>query len=210
VAILLASQDDTRRPTRAPVYPGPAPAPDVEIGAARRDSTWFAVVPTAVGPRLLCSRMDFLDRFRRAILAGVLRSTATVEVHSKRRNGEWQVTRSPLGDFASRYFTLHVLYRPVWSHATAGFRWGAAAGIVLILAWPTPPGTGIVLGIARGMVTGSLLGCLPGMGIAGLIGLLRRRGLKRAPDAPVEGPGVALAAVALPLAAGAILLALYL
>lgn len=39
-----------------------------------------------------------------------------------------------LAEFAKEHFKLRILYEPVWSHALAGLKWGALAGICLKLA----------------------------------------------------------------------------
>ncbi|HOX85772.1 MAG TPA: hypothetical protein PKW76_04560 [bacterium] len=104
---------------------------DAEVEAFKTTNEWFVVVQTADGQRRLCNKKQFKDMFRNDILDGLLNSESTVDVHVKTKEGQWNKTSSPLGQFARGYFKLRVLYEPVWSHAMAGLKWGALIGIGL-------------------------------------------------------------------------------
>jgi hypothetical protein len=142
---------------------------DMEIESLKKVKDWFVVAQTSSGEHRLCNREQFVSTLREGILDGSLSAGSTIDVHSKTTDGKWSKTVSPLAQFANGYFKLKVLYKPVWSHAMAGLKWGACVGVgvklldTLILLSYVNPALALMFLVAIGV-------CLiPRIGIVGVV-----------------------------------------
>lgn len=116
-----------------PEAPSSSVPVDAELETLKQSSDWLlSVRPVDGAPRHL-RRDEFESVLRDGLVQGTLDGDTGLEIHAKAEGGTWLQSSSTLAAFAHQHFALRVLFEPVWSHALAGLRWGALAGIVLKL-----------------------------------------------------------------------------
>ncbi|WP_395744497.1 hypothetical protein [Prosthecobacter sp.] len=76
---------------------------------------------------------DMVKEVRAAIMDGSHPAHANAHTRWKDAEGKWHQTTQSVAEFARSAFKLNVLYRPSWSHAMAGLKWGMLIGICLKL-----------------------------------------------------------------------------
>jgi len=104
---------------------------------------WYILIDSNDGTRISYDRKETKTRLRANILAGKHDQNSTAIIFTRRKPfflpnkdrwnliTNWNQKATTLKEFMKKHFAVGVLYQPVWSHALAGLKWGAAIGIIL-------------------------------------------------------------------------------
>ena len=107
---------------------------DDPILVARREAGEPLVeVETLDGAPAFYAPHELGTAFRARVLAGDHPRSAAVVGHVRSEAGVWEQVEGTVAELAQSRFDLRILYRPVWSHAMAGLKWGAIVGVGLKL-----------------------------------------------------------------------------
>ncbi|NJD22006.1 MAG: hypothetical protein FIA82_04975 [Melioribacter sp.] len=108
--------------------------PDEEqIETLKKTKKWFAIAQNNNGEKIVYQVETFRDEMEKNILEGIHSANNQVDIYTKNDKGEWTKVSSTITQFSRSHFKLGVLYRPVWSHAVSGLKWGALIGVVIKL-----------------------------------------------------------------------------
>jgi hypothetical protein len=101
------------------------------IESLKKIKDWFAIARTNRGEQIFYDNENLVTTMRKNILDNIHNSNDSVEVHSKNKKGEWSSKNTTVIEFANGYFELGVLYKPIWTYAINGLKWGAIVGVLL-------------------------------------------------------------------------------
>ena len=104
---------------------------------------WYILIDSTDGTRISYDKKEIKTRLRANILTGKHDKNSSAIIFTKRKPlflpnkdrwnliTNWNQKTTTLSEFAKKHFAVGSLYQPVWSHALAGLKWGAAIGIIL-------------------------------------------------------------------------------
>jgi hypothetical protein len=103
---------------------------DPTVQSFKNDKNWFMGISVGDSTHYY-DKKQFITELRTNILETKYEKNNKVVIYNKDKDGSWKKTKSTLGEFAKNHFKLRVLYEPVWSHAMAGLKLGAIAGLFI-------------------------------------------------------------------------------
>jgi len=104
-----------------------------QIENLKKTKKWFAIAQNNSGEKIVYHPETFLDEMEKNIIEGIHSANNPVDTYTKNDKGEWTKVNSSMTQFSRSHFKLGVLYRPVWSHAVLGLKWGAIIGVIIKL-----------------------------------------------------------------------------
>ncbi len=108
--------------------------PDEEqIETLKNTKKWFAIAQNNNGEKIVYQLETFQNEMEKNIIEGIHSANNPIDTYTKNDKGEWTKVSSTITQFTRGYFKLGVLYRPVWSHAVSGLKWGALIGVAIKL-----------------------------------------------------------------------------
>ncbi len=108
--------------------------PDEEqIETLKKTKKWFAIALNNSGEKIIYQLETFQNEMEKNIIEGIHSANNPIDTYTKNDKGEWTKANSTVTLFSRGYFKLGVLYRPVWSHAVSGLKWGALIGVAIKL-----------------------------------------------------------------------------
>jgi len=108
--------------------------PDEEqIETLKKTKKWFAIAQNNNGEKIVYQLETFRDEMEKNIIEGIHSANNQIDIYTKNDKGEWNKVTSTITQFSRSHFKLGVLYRPVWSHAVSGLKYGTLIGIVVKL-----------------------------------------------------------------------------
>lgn len=128
-----------------------------EINSLKEVNEWLMVVKDINGGSSVYDSKELTTILRENILDGKHNKNSEVTIHFKLNDGTWSQANSTLSETAKSYFKLRVLYRPVWSYAMAGLKYGVITGIILklldtfIMLFSVNPGAAFLFAISIGV-----------------------------------------------------------